>query len=195
MPRNYSRSTASGGVGGFTLIEVLVALIITSIGLLGIAKMEALAFANTGSASTRSLVAIQASGLASAMHANRGYWALGLAPTPLIITGAAISDGTLNTTATGATDCYLGGALAPANIGCTPAQLAAFDLHTWANALSALLPGSNPVTTITCPTASAPLNCTIAVTWNEKTVSLNSQAATNTTTATFAPTYILYVEP
>jgi type IV pilus assembly protein PilV len=192
MPRNDSRSAASGGVGGFTLIEVLVALIITAIGLLGIAKIEALAFANTGSASTRSLVAIQAAGLASAMHANRAYWALGLAPSPFTITGTVISDATLAATATGATDCYLGGAAPPP---CSPATLAAFDLHTWANALNGLLPGSNPVTTITCPTASTPLNCTIAVTWNEKTVSLNSQAATNTTTATFAPTYTLFVEP
>src|ERR1700688_2545651 len=104
IPRNDSRSAASGA-DGFTLIEVLVALIITAIGLLGIAKIEALAFANTGSASTRSLVAIQAAGLASAMHANRAYWALGLAPSPFTITGTVISDATLAATATLATDC------------------------------------------------------------------------------------------
>jgi len=191
IPRNDSRSAASAGAGGFTLIEVLVALVITAIGLLGIAKIEALAFANTGSASTRSLVAIQAAGLASAMHANRAYWALGLSPPSFTITGTVISDATLAGTATGATDCYLGGAAPPP---CSPATLAAFDLHTWANALNGLLPGSNPVTTITCAGA-LPVNCTIAVTWNEKTVSLNAQAAANTTSATFAPTYTLYVEP
>ena len=191
-PRNDSRSPAHQGAGGFTLIEVLVALIITAIGLLGIAKIEALAFANTGSASSRSLVAIQAAGLASAMHANRQYWALGLAPSPLTITGAVISDATLAGTATLPTDCNFGtGGLAPP---CTPAQIAAYDLHSWANALNGLLPGSNPVTTITC-TGTLPINCTIAITWSEKTVSLNTQAAANTTTATFAPTYTLYVEP
>lgn len=191
IPRNDSGSAASASAGGFTLIEVLVALVITAIGLLGIAKIEALAFANTGSASTRSLVAIQAAGLASAMHANRAYWALGLSPPSFMITGTVISDATLAGTAWGATDCYLGGAAPPP---CSPATLAAFDLHTWANALSVLLPGSNPITTITCAGA-LPVNCTIAVTWNEKTVSLNAQAAANTTTATFAPTYTLYVEP
>jgi type IV pilus assembly protein PilV len=194
-PRNDSRSRASGAAGGFTLIEVLVALIITAIGLLGIAKIEALAFANTGSASTRSLVAVQAAGLASAMHANRQYWGFGLSPPTFTITGSVISDATLAGTATGLTDCNFGtGGLAPP---CTPAQLAAYDLHTWANALNALLPGSNPVTTITCAGA-LPVNCTIQVTWNEKTVSLNAQAAANTTggaTGTFSPTYILYVEP
>jgi type IV pilus assembly protein PilV len=196
IPRNDSRSPAHQGARGFSLIEVLVALIITAIGLLGIAKLQALAYANTGSASIRSLVAIQAAGLASAMHANRGYWALGLSPPVVTITGTVISDGTLNGTATLPTDCNFGTAgLAPP---CTPTQLAAYDLHSWANALNGLLPGSNPVTTITC-TGTLPINCTIAVSWNEKTISLNAQSAANTTantaTATFAPTYILYVEP
>jgi type IV pilus assembly protein PilV len=191
IPRNDSRSAASAGAGGFTLIEVLVALIITAIGLLGIAKIEALAFANTGSASTRSLVAIQAAGLASAMHANRAYWSVGSAPSPFTITGTVISDATLAGAAPLGTECNFGGALAP----CTPANLAAFDLHTWAVAMNTLLPNSNPVTTITCPPGSIPLNCTISITWNEKTVSMNAQSAGNTTTATFAPTYVLYVEP
>jgi type IV pilus assembly protein PilV len=197
IPRNDSRCAASVGAGGFSLIEVLVALVITAIGLLGIAKLQALAYANTGSASTRSLVAIQAASLASAMHANRAYWALGLAPTPLTITGTVISDGTLAGTATGATDCNLGGALATAGTGCTPASLAAFDLHSWANALNGLLPGSNPLTTITCAGV-GPVNCTIRIIWNEKTVSLNAESAAGTTTGTtgtFVPTYILYVEP
>jgi len=192
---NY-RASARARAGGFTLIEVLVALVITAIGLLGIAKIQALAYANTGSASVRALVAIQASGLAATMHANRVYWSLGSAPSPLIITNTTISDNTLNNTATGVTDCDVGGASAP----CTPPILAAFDLHTWARGISGLLPGANPVTTITCnPTnVTLTLNCVIQITWNENTVSLNAQSAAGTTsgtTGTFAPTYTLYVEP
>ncbi|MEA3161860.1 MAG: hypothetical protein QOD95_3408, partial [Gammaproteobacteria bacterium] len=34
---------------GFTLLEVMVSLFITAIGLLGIAKLQALAYASTGS--------------------------------------------------------------------------------------------------------------------------------------------------
>ncbi len=191
IQRHRSRSPAAATARGFTLIEVLVALIITAIGLLGIAKIQALAYANTGTASVRSLVAIQAAGLASAMHANRSYWANGLAPASFTITGTVISDATLAATATGATDCMLAGALAP----CTPASLAAFDLHTWATALNNQLQNANPVTTIACPTGSIPINCTIVVTWNEKSVALNAQSAAATTTATFAPTYTLYVQP
>jgi type IV pilus assembly protein PilV len=196
IERGNYRASARARAGGFTLIEVLVALIVTAIGLLGIAKIQALAYANTGTASVRALVAIQASGLAATMHANRVYWSLGSAPSPLTITNTTISDNTLNTTATGVTDCDLGGASAP----CTPAILAAFDLHTWARGISGLLPGANPVTTITCnPTnVTLTLNCVIQITWNENTVSLNAQSAAGTTsgtTGTFAPTYTLYVEP
>jgi type IV pilus assembly protein PilV len=171
---------------GFTLLEVMVALVITSIGLLGIAKIQALAYASTGSASLRSLVALQAAGLASSMHANRNYWAAGLT-TPVTITITTISDATLNTPA----NC-----VAPVT-PCSAPTMAAFDLQTYAKALNSasMLLNLNPVTTITCPVPANPVSCTIQVTWNEHAVSLNTQSATTTTQATFLPTYTLYVEP
>src|SRR3984957_8056342 len=180
----------AGGSAGFTLIEIMVALIVTSIGLLGIAKLQALAYASTGSAAVRSLVALQAAGLAASMHANRSYWAAGAAPSPFTITGTVIGDATLNSTATAAPYFASGGCGAP----CPTDVMAAFDLHTYATALNAMLVNSDPVTTVTC-TPSVPVNCTIQVTWNEKAVSINSQGAANTTQSTFAPTYTLYVEP
>ncbi len=180
----------SGRSGGFTLLEIMVALVVTSVGLLGIAKLQALAYASTGSAALRSLVALQAAGLASSMHANRGYWAAGAAPSPFTITGTVISDATLNSTAAVATYCAAGGGGAP----CPADVMAAFDLHTYAKALNAMLGNSDPITTINCP-AAIPVNCTIQVTWNEKAVSINTQGVANTTQSTFAPTYTLYVEP
>lgn len=171
---------------GFSLIEVMVALVIISIGLLGIAKMQALAYASTSTASLRSLAAIEAASLASSMRSNRAYWAVGAAPVPITITGTTISDATLAATATAANFCTPAGS-AP----CTPAQLAAFDLHRWATALNALLP--NPTATISCPTVVTPINCTIQVNWTEKMVAVNSQGAGGP--AMQAPTYVLYVEP
>jgi len=188
--QDRSSGCARAHARGFTLIEVLVALIITAIGLLGIAKIQALAYASTGSASVRSLVALQAAGLAASMHANRGYWATGSAPVPVTISGTTISDATLNSTATSPTACVSGFGGTP----CATAVLAAFDLHTYATALNAMLGNSNPVTTINCPVA-IPVNCTIQVTWNENAVSINTQGAADTTQTTFAPTYTLYVEP
>ena len=50
---------------GVTLVEVLVALIIIAVGMLGLAKIQALAYASTGIASSQSLAAMQASSLVS----------------------------------------------------------------------------------------------------------------------------------
>ena len=175
---------------GFTLLEVMVSLIVTSIGLLGIAKLHALAYSSTATAGVRSLVALQTAGLASSMHANRGYWAAGSAPVPVIITGTTINDVTLNAAAASVGYCVSGVGPTP----CTPDLMAAFDLHTYAAQLNGALGNSNPVTTVICPVA-IPVNCTIQVTWNEKAVSINKQSGASTAQTTFAPTFTLYVEP
>jgi type IV pilus assembly protein PilV len=175
-----------GRAHGFSLIEVMVALVVISIGLLGIAKMQALAYASTSTAGLRSLAAIEAASLASAMRANRPYWAAGAAPVPITITGTTISDATLAATAAAANYCTPAG-----TVPCNPATLAAYDLHRWAAALSALLP--NPTATISCPTVVTPITCTIQVNWSEKIAAVNSQGANGP--AMQAPTYILYVEP
>jgi type IV pilus assembly protein PilV len=173
---------------GFTLLEVMVALVITSIGLLGIAKIQALAYASTGSASLRSLVALQAAGLAASMHANRNYWASPAAPANLTISGTTFNP-VLNAAAATAGYCVMGVGAPP----CDAPSLAAADLYTYANALNLMLGNSNPVTTISC--SNNPVSCEIQVTWNEHVVSVNTQSTTNTTQATFLPTYTLYVEP
>jgi type IV pilus assembly protein PilV len=187
--RDLSNRCPRARARGFTLLEVMVSVVVTAIGLLGIAKLQALAYASTGSASVRSLVALQAAGLAASMHADRGYWAGG-APASVIITGTTINDATLNAAAASAGYCVAGVGAPP----CTIDVMAAFDLHTYATSLNAMLGNSNPVTTITCPNV-APVNCTIQVTWTENAVSVNKQSAASTTNATFVPTYTLYVEP
>jgi type IV pilus assembly protein PilV len=189
-----TRGRGTAGFGsrarGFTLLEVMVAVVITAIGLLGIAKIHALAYSSTATAGSRSLVALQAAGLASSMHANRSYWAAGAAPVPVIITGTTINDATLNAAAATPLYCVFGTGPTP----CTPDLMAAYDLHTYAAQLNGALGNSNPITTVTCPVA-IPVNCTIQVTWNEKAVSINQQSVAGTAQTTFAPTYTLYVEP
>jgi type IV pilus assembly protein PilV len=95
IERRNPRTPARIRAGGFTLLEVMVALVVTSIGLLGIAKIQALAYASTGTASIRSLVAMQVSGLAASMHADRTYWS-GLAPPSITITPTAVGATTFN---------------------------------------------------------------------------------------------------
>ncbi|PMU83799.1 type IV pilus modification protein PilV, partial [Pseudomonas sp. GW704-F3] len=76
---------------GFSLVEVMVALVVMSVGMLGIAKMQAAALSNTAVASTRSLAAIEASSLAASMHANRGYWSSPAVATSITLTGATVT--------------------------------------------------------------------------------------------------------
>ena len=79
---------------GFSLIEVMVAILIISIGLLGVAKMQALSLSNTGNSRLRALAAVEAGSIASMMQADRGYWTT--VPTvgadlTATITGATVS--------------------------------------------------------------------------------------------------------
>src|SRR5450830_202992 len=70
---------------GYALIEVMISLVIVSVGLLGIAKMFALALGNTQVSGSRALAAIYAGSLSSAMHANRAFWQKGLAPASVTV--------------------------------------------------------------------------------------------------------------
>jgi type IV pilus assembly protein PilV len=181
-------------VHGFSLVEVLAALVVIAIGLLGIAKIQALAYASTATASQRSIAAIQAAGMAAAMRANRGYWAVGsVANTAVTVTGtaAASADTVFNGLLTTAgLDCTATGA-AP----CSGETLAAYDLQQWAAALNASLPGD--AASIVCTDTTLPINCTISVQWIESTVAINSQGLNTGTAAALAgqQTYTLYVEP
>jgi type IV pilus assembly protein PilV len=190
------------GVRGFSLIEVLVALIVVSVGLLGIAKMQAVAYSSTGVASKRSLAAIEAASLASAMHANRAYWSVnGSVPALTTVTGSVVTAST-DPQLLAVTDCTAAGG------PCTPAQLAAYDLNGvngWAPTLKQLL-GTSDQATITCvnpAVSTAPVTCTVNIQWTENQVAANTQeaqaanaaAAAGTTAALQLPSYTLYIEP
>jgi len=173
---------------GFGLIEVMVSLVIIAVGLLGIEKMEALAYASTGVASGRAIAAIEAESLAAEMHANRAFWAAGVAPAYFYVSGLTVTDPTGVVNATPVTCSTATGSANPA--GCAPATMAAFDVQQWAAALQALLPNDGAY--VTCTTSViTPVNCTITVSWAENNVSINAQG----TIAQNSPSYTLYVEP
>ncbi len=189
------RVAAGARAHGFSLVEVMVAVIVICVGMLGIAKMQALSVSNTTTARLRSLAAIEAAGLASAMHSNRQYWANNIVlPFNLVLNAGVItsSDGALAAQATAdltnLTACF--------GIQCPALPLAAFDLARWSTNLSGLLP--NPTANINCG-VSAPPTCTITISWSEKAVAINQQEATAAATAQLpqfqVPTYTLFVEP
>jgi type IV pilus assembly protein PilV len=177
------------------LIEVLVALVVVSIGLLGLAKMESLAVSSADVSGNRAIAAMQAASMAAMMHADRDYWATANATASTTVqytSGAvAVSDATL-VVASGNTNCYNTGTGA-----CAPLSLAATDLRAWGTVLNALLPGY--LATITCtPTTLAaspptPVTCTVQITWAEAGVQMDANQ-TNTLGLS-APTYTLNVQP
>lgn len=167
-----SRRNTTSRPCGFSLVEVMVALIIICVGLLGIAKLQALMLSNTGASRTRALAALEASSIAASMHADRDYWtATPAATTTVTTTNSSITstDPILET----APGCFYGGADAP----CTSsAKMAAFDLNNWMTDMAVVLPGSTA--SIGCATNVGVVTCTIGITWQENTVASNSQEST-----------------
>jgi type IV pilus assembly protein PilV len=168
---------------GFSLVEVLVALIIISVGMLGLAKIQALAYASTGTASLRSLAALQASSLASVMHTNRNYWS---------VASAGFTYQFVGTAAPTSTDAALTGAVRTCAAVCTAPQLAAHDLNQWRLAINAELPNATGL--VSCPTIN-PVSCTIQLSWSESNAAINQQSQGNTMPGSAARPYTLYVVP
>ena len=165
---------------GFNLIEVMAAVLVVTFGLLGLAKIEAVAVNETTTSDLRSLVAIEVQSLAASMHANPDYWQSSLGGAlNCTITGSITSSVTVCSTLNANYDC------ASTNT-CTPTQVAAYDVQTWAKSMNTLLPGL--LTTITCTSAvtnaanssgstQTEYGCDIVVKWTEKYVAINKAAS------------------
>jgi type IV pilus assembly protein PilV len=163
------------GARGFTLVEVLVAMVVAAVGLLGLAKMQALAVSATKESGSRALIALQAGSLASSMYANASYWASASAPASV-----SVAKGTGVVTDTAGT---LSGSLTSSNYAsgctslCTPAAMAANDLQVWALGLAQQFPTASATVACSATTAAKPTNCLVAIKWSEKVVSVTSNTA------------------
>jgi type IV pilus assembly protein PilV len=186
---------------GFSLVEVMVAVLVISVGLLGVAKIQALALSSTGSARMRSQVALASASLAATMHANRAYWANVSADSATLI---AVTNGTIWASDSGLQTPPTGGCTAASP--CTvAAQLAAQDLHDWTASLRTILPANtNPVALVSCWIASGnPVSCKIDVVWTENLVSTpystntlaSAQQAIQAAQRVEGTSYTLYTQP
>jgi type IV pilus assembly protein PilV len=128
---------------GFTLLEVLIALLVLSIGLLGLAALQTIGLRSNEMASMRTTSTMLGYDITDRMRAN----AQGVADGDYVIGTALIS--------TTLTDC--------SSDNCDTTQLATYDLNQWKSA-AALLPGG--LADIT-QTAGPPLTHTITVRWDE----------------------------
>jgi type IV pilus assembly protein PilV len=148
---------------GFTLLEVLIALVIFSLGLLGMAGLLTVSVKTNHSAYLRSQAFLLAQDMADRMRANGpGMWK---------------NKYTLNTIATSGTPTAVAfTALTPTTScqsSCDETQLATRDLLVWQNQLVEFLP--NVGAAIACaapgttgnPKAPYPQTCEIQISWTQ----------------------------
>jgi type IV pilus assembly protein PilV len=150
---------------GFTLLEVLVALVVLSIGLLGIGKLVMISSRGNDSAYMRSQATAFAYSILDDMRANRAE---------------AIS-GTYNV----ATGAYAGGANCVTGT-CNPNQLVQSDISNWKTTLAQQLPsGDGSITTVGVVglDGQTRMTATITVQWNDWVArqSFSGAAAANST--------------
>lgn len=153
MPLNKTQS-------GFTLLEVLVAIVVLSLGLLGLAGLQAASLRNNQTAYYRGIATQQAYDMADRIRANL----------------AGVRAGGYSNLAAGIPadpNCF--------TTGCTAANMAVTDHFQWNTVNAALLPGGSG--TVVCEDGAAGAGCiaatgnwvfNITVSWNERTEAGNA---------------------
>ena len=130
MPDNYSIQKKRQH--GFTLLEVLIALLILSIGLLGLAALQTTGLRSNTMAIMRTQATQTAYDITDRMRANERAAGITRDPDNNRITYNSAEDAYLTANPVATVNC--------AEEGCTHQELALFDLVQWQDAV-ALLPG------------------------------------------------------
>jgi type IV pilus assembly protein PilV len=144
LPRLHAPPTRKPA--GFSIVEVLVALVVLGVGMLGIASLYITTLRSSGSAISRMQAVNLASDLGDRIRANRAAG-----------TAYALSEiGELDDES----DACLG-----ADKNCSPADMAAYDLNLWQRQVVGTLPSAQA--TVVVDTSTNPRTYTITVSWLE----------------------------
>src|SRR5437016_2764143 len=156
--RVVQRAMPNRAACGFSMVEMLVALVVLAVGMLGVASLFATALHSGSSAIARMQAVNLASDIADRIRANRRA-------------GNAYAGAAANNNCAGA------GA-----VSCSPALMAANDIYLWQRQLTQALGGAAPTGSIAFA-AGTPATYTITVNWTEKSgtqqYQLQIQAPTN----------------
>lgn len=173
----------SGTNRGFTLIEVLIALLIFSLALMGMAGLMVLSVKTNQSAYLRTQASFLAQSMADRIRANIGL--------------VNSYNGTYDSSTVGSDPCSSGAV-------CSPAQMVTRDRALWSTLLVASLP--NPTARIQCGGAplggpihlgASPYNglCTFTIQWDEATLSRGQLSASPGTAAADLQTFAWVFQP
>lgn len=179
---------------GFSLIEVLVSLIVISLGILGASGLLLKAMSNSKTSESRTVAAMQASSLANSMYANRLFWADTSKSISFQTDGETIVSQT-NITADSTTNCNTSSAV------CNAKQMAEYDVGQWKLSLNRALPGATSKVACQPSASNLPQNCLIDISWvegfvNSSTASVNESTAIAETSATDGTRhFFLHVNP
>lgn len=169
----YSRSR------GFTMLEVLIALLVFSLGALGMAGLLAMSVRTNHSAYLRTQATFLAQSMADRMRANAS-WAL----------WSNLYNGSWTSAQTGASNCQ-------GTTGCDYTAIVTRDIAVWTSQVARFLP--NATESINCSGApSIPIStyqmlppyggsCTITINWSESTLAVAGSPNTETLAWVFQP--------
>lgn len=178
-PRAFGKNHQSG----FTLLEVLIAIFVFSIGLLGVASMMSVAIRNNHNGYLRTQANFLVNSMIDRMHVNQvGLWTNNY--DSIAVTGGPMPSGGLGCDDLSST--------------CDASQLAARDAAAWAVSIGQLLP-AGAQGTVQCNTPPMPFlitagsnwvpvpsytgTCAVTVSWNESNEQgLQAQTVTMTVT-------------
>lgn len=135
-------------IRGFSLLEALIALVVITIGVLGVAGQQVASVYRTHVGEIRSLAAVEAQSITAAMLANPG------ASVPIASSEYITAD--VSSVSPPSVDCKVA--------ACSPDEMAHYDLYNWAGQLQRSLPQGNA--SIAC--TSSPSGCKVTISWNEK---------------------------
>ena len=142
---------------GFTLLETLIALVVLSVGMLGIASLHVEGLRNGRTANLRTKAVSLATDMTEKMRANR--------------IGARAGNYIVGDAGTGANRNCADDLIGGATIVCTPAQLALHDIWLWKRTLTNAQTGLPAGATASVASDGAvPPTFTVTVTWTENGV-------------------------